>query len=54
MFDIDDNEKTFDVKQSKERRELLQDLFQQYKIEGLTPKQAMLKAKAVLMSFKNN
>ena len=39
---------------SKDEKELLQDLFLQYRIEGLTPKQSMGKAKAVLMRFKNN
>jgi len=39
---------------SNDKKEFLQDLFLQYRIEGLTPKQSMEKAKAVLMRFKNN
>ena len=54
MIDTLNKDRTFGMKLSKDKKELLQDLFRQYRIEGLTPKQSMEKAKAVLMRFKNN
>ena len=54
MIDTHSKDRIFCMKLSKDKNELLQDLFVQYRIEGLTPKQSMEKAKAVLIRFKNN
>ena len=41
-------------KLTDEDKKFLQDLFLEYKISGMKPKEAIEKAKNVLMSFKNN
>ncbi len=41
-------------KLTDEDKKFLRDLFMDYKIDGMKPKEALEKAKNVLMSFKNN
>jgi len=44
--------KNYQYKLTDEDKKFLQDLFLEYKISGMKPKEAIEKAKNVLMSFK--